>query len=694
LGYRVAISGIVLLVAGVMARPCPAEPSESPPSSAATADANSGDPKEILNLDIEQLARTPVVVPSMDIPVTSVTKEASTVGRSAAAIFVITPEMIRRSGATCIPEALRMAPGLDVAQINSNTWAISSRGFNGLFSDKLLVLIDGRTVYSPVDSGVYWDVQDVVLEDIERIEVIRGPGGTLWGANAVNGVINIITKNSKDTQGAYVSGGGGTVERSFETVRYGGQIGEDGNYRIYGKYFDRGDFFDPTMPANDAWNQGRFGFRADWNLDRDKANTFTVQGDHYQGTDGQDTLHTFTVPPYSAIHQGAAKNDGENILMRFRHVTDETSDWALQSYFDDFERLTDLNSERVKTFDVDFQYRLPLGDRHQITCGAGYRYIHYENPSADPFTLSDQQPEGSLFVASQFVQDEITLAPDLLALTLGCKLEQNNYTGLEYQPTARLLWTPDRTHSMWGAVSRAVRMPDPIDRNLFVTGPPVGGGLFPRELGDPGFQSETLIAYELGYRAQVTEQFSYDIATFYNTYNDLRAFQLLPVRPEFVPPPPHLILPLEFTNGSYGDAYGVELATNWSISETWRVSAQYTLLRMFIFAAPGNIPSINAGDNPKNQIYLRSSWNLRENVDFDLMFRYVDCLTNLNVPSYATMDLRLAWRPREHIELALVGQNLLQTYHYEWGQSRELAGLGWEVTEVPRSVYGMITWRH
>ena len=268
-----------------------AEEAANPNAGAGSAAAQSSDLEGLLNLPIDQLAKTPVVVPSMDVPVTSVTKEASTVGRSAAAVFVITNEMIRRSGATCIPEALRMAPGLDVARVNSNTWAITARGFNNSLANKLLVLIDGRTVYSPVFSGVYWDVQDVVLEDVDRIEVIRGPGGTLWGANAVNGVINIITKNAKDTQGAYITAGGGTTERSSETVRYGGKIGDDGYYRVYGKYFDRGPFYDPNQPANDAWNQGRFGFRSDWNLDRCKTNTLTVQGDHYVGRIGHRARH-------------------------------------------------------------------------------------------------------------------------------------------------------------------------------------------------------------------------------------------------------------------------------------------------------------------------------------------------------------------------------------------------------------------
>ena len=288
------------------------------------------DPEGILNLDIEQLAKTPVVVPSMDIPVTSVTKEASTVGRSAAAVFVITNEMIRRSGATCIPEALRMAPGLEVAQVNSNTWAITARGFNSAYANKMLVLIDGRSVYNPDFSGVFWNMEDVLLEDVERIEVIRGPGGTLWGANAVNGVINVITKNAKDTQGVYLMAGGGSHERMLDAFRYGGQIGEDLHYRVYGKYFDRGPGLDPTGQIGDSWQQGRFGFRADWQPDRDKSNALTIQGDHFVG----DTANSIIPMDFST----SERQTGENLLMRWRHVYDEDSDWTLQTYYDKFSR--------------------------------------------------------------------------------------------------------------------------------------------------------------------------------------------------------------------------------------------------------------------------------------------------------------------------------------------------------------------
>jgi iron complex outermembrane receptor protein len=679
----------ILLIPGTVLAQSAASPLTENSAGQASEQQPSGEGKKLADLDIEQLAKTPVVVPSMDIPVTSVTKEASTVGHSPAAIFVITPEMIRRSGATCIPEALRMVPGIEVARISSDTWAITCRGFNDRYANKLLVLIDGRTVYTPIFSGVYWDTQDVLMQDIERIEVIRGPGSTLWGANAVNGVINVITKKAKDTQGAFVSVGGGTEEKFNSAFRYGGKIGDDGYYRIYGKQFDRGTFYSPDGQPDDAWRQGRFGFRTDLNLDREKSNTLTVQGDHYTGASGYQDVLASTLPPYSVPIAGKEVVTGENVLARLRHVYDEDSDWVLQMYYDHYLRNGDITLEDVKTFDVDFQYRFPLSERQKITCGAGFRGIHDALPSTDDFTQHFTPTERTYNLTSQFIQDEISLVTDRLGLTLGLKMEQNDFTGLEVQPSARLLWSIDRRHSAWGAISRAIRTPSRAEDNLFRTSATPMPEVFSRIYGNPDEQSEEMMAYELGYRAQATEKYSWDIAAFYNVYDRLATPQAGEPFVEYDPWPPHGIYPLNVINRANAETYGIELAQNWSISEQWRLYAQYTYLQVSMH---NNYLEIREGVDPHNQVYLRSSWDLRDNLEFDLIGRYVDNLPDLAVPTYITMDLRLAWRPRKHLEIAAVGQNLLQNQHLEFnpGTSETSAG----VMEVPRGVYGTIAYQY
>jgi iron complex outermembrane recepter protein len=652
----------------------------------------SGQGPKLADLDIEQLAKTPVIVASMDIPVTSVSKQESTVGHSPAAIFVINPEMIRRSGATCIPEVLRMVPGMEVAHIDSNKWAITCRGFNGRYANKLLVLIDGRTVYTPVFSGVYWDTQDVVLEDIERIEVIRGPGGTLWGANAVNGVINVITKKAKDTQGAYVMAGGGTEEKLMDVFRYGGKIGDDGHYRVYGKHFDRGTFYDPNGDPEDAWRQGRFGFRTDMNLDHDNTNNLTVQGDYYTGASGFQNNLTIPDFPFTQPFNGKEQVSGENVLARFRHVYNEDSDWALQVYYDHYARSGGVLGQDVKTYDLDYQYRFPIGERHKITCGAGFRGIHDNLPSQDFFDIHFSPVQRTYNLTSQFLQDEITLAEDRWFLTLGTKLEQNDFTGFEVQPSARLLFTPDRRHSLWGAVSRAVRTPSRTEDNAVITFPPSVPGVFPRLYGNPDAQSEKLMAYEIGFRTQATDKFSWDIAAFYNVYTNL--WSVIQGNPftEIDPPPPHGILPLLYnnsTNLTSADTQGVELSANWSLSDTWRLYGQYTLLHMQIHQS--DIELLKIAD-PQNQVYLRSSWDLSRDLKFDMIARYVDSITELYVPSYISMDLRLGWRPRKNLELAVVGQNLLDNQHLEFNP--DIESLFTPSAEVPRGVYGTITYKY
>ncbi len=676
---------LCIAVPAAAAEPTPSSDPSTANQAGPQAGNSAGDGSKLLDLDVEQLAQTPVVAHSttplaMDEPVTSVTKEQSTLAHSAAAVFVITNEMIHRSGATCIPEALRMAPGLEVARVNTDTWAITARGFNSVYANQLLVLIDGRCVYNPDFSGVFWNMQDVLLEDVERIEVIRGPGGTLYGANAVNGVINIITKQAKDTQGAYASAGGGTYDRSMAAVRYGGHTG-DCYWRVYGKYFDRGPGADPQPPGSDEWHQQRVGFRADWDPGLEKKDLFTFQGDHFDGATANGVV--LTDPTIGELQLG------EDLLARWRHVYDEDRDWSLQTYYDRISRMSSVQAETVKTCDIDFQYRFPLGSRQSITCGAGYRNVDSYLTGGDQFGSYFPSPTFITNYTNQFVQDEITLVPDRWTCTLGCKLEQNPYTGLEYQPTARLLWTLDKQQSLWCAVSRAVRTPSRSEEQVVATLPATFPDVYPRAFGSDTLISEDLIAYEIGYRKQVSERFSYDVATFYNVYDHLiGAIQGSPFV-EIDPLPPHLIVPLVEANGGSAETYGVELAANFSLSQRWQIFAQYTFFEM---QTQANGLSLTEGDDPVNQVYLRSSWDLGEKWQFDLTGRYVDELAGLNVPSYLSMDLRLAWRPWTDWEVEVVGQNLLQSQHQEFAGGTAAAP-GME-TEVPRAVYGTVTWRH
>ncbi len=482
-------------------------------SSPAAADAGSSTIGELKQLNVEDL---------MNVEVTSVSRHPEKLLEAASAIQVITQEDIRRSGATSIPEALRLADNLQVAQKNSHDWAISARGFNTDLGNKLLVMIDGRTVYTPLYSGVFWDVQDYLLEDIDRIEVISGPGGAQWGANAVNGVINIITKSAADTQGVYAEAGGGSQPRDFAGARYGGQLGPDTAYRVYGKYFDRGDeVLANGEPESDAWRQSRAGFRIDSQASaRDK---LTLQGDVYDGSENEQT-------------GGASGVSGANVLGRWGRTLSEDSDLSLQSYLEQT-HLSDpvpplvlaglqfgpagVFFDDLTTYDVDFQHRFRLSERERITWGLGYRYTHDADVNAPGLGLSPAVLDQNLY--SAFVQDEVRLRSNL-SFTLGTKLEHNDYTGFEFEPDARLSWILNPSQSLWTAVSRAVRTPSRIDTDLTEGTPPYLEVL----KGSSDFTSEALIAYELGYRAQLNSQITTSVSTFYNQYNDVRSTSYTP----------------------------------------------------------------------------------------------------------------------------------------------------------------------
>jgi len=616
----------------------------------------------------------------MDQDVTSVSKAPQPLLQAPAAIQVITNDEIRRSGASSLPEALRLADNLEVDQDNAHDWNISARGFNADLGNKLLVLIDGRTVYSPLFSGVFWDAQNVMLEDLDRIEVISGPGGTLWGANAVNGVINVVTKSAQDTQGWYMEGGGGSSLRDFGGLRYGGTLAPNVYYRVYGSYFDRNnEVYTGGGGAQDAWSQGMGGFRIDTAGSAD--DQFTLQGEYYNGTAGDQAV------------PGTEVLSGDHVLGRWTHAFSSESSMSLQMYYDrtNYSQPTagfgvvepaGIFSDSLDTYDLDFQHYFNVGDRNKITWGGGYRFTHDQNDNSPSLDFYPDPLNQNLINA--FVQDEIKLQDDLY-FTLGTKVEHNDYTGFEVEPSGRLQWNITPKQMAWAAVSRAVRTPSRIDHDLYEpTGLPAP---LPQSLldGTTAFNSETLIAYELGYRAQVGENISGSLSTFYNEYSKIRS----------TTPTAGTVFPIYLQNNLEGTTYGLELSADYQMLDWWRWHAGYDFLKEDIHVVPGETDfthGVNETADPQNQVFLRSSMDLPQNIELDMGGRFIDSLTINNgptaatVPGYFELDARLAWHPSKNMEISIVGQNLLHDQHAEYGFPSPTQ------VQIERSVYGKIAW--
>jgi iron complex outermembrane receptor protein len=633
----------------------------------------------------------------MNMQVTSVSKRTQKVADAAAAVYVITQEDIRRSGATNIPEALRLAPGVQVARIDENKWAISARGFNGRFADKLLVLIDGRSVYTPLFSGVYWNVQDVMLEDVDRIEVIRGPGATLWGANAVNGVINIITKSARNTQAGLATMGGGNELRGFSNLRYGGTVNQDAAYRAYAKYFNVGSSRD-SIGGNgtDNWDSLRGGFRGDWNPSG--PDQVTLQGDMYRSHYGE----LLTIPslnaPYSSTFPNAGAISGGNILGRWAHDFGSSST-SLQVYFDNTNiSENSLFADHQNIFDIDFQHSFHLTDSQAVIWGVGYRSIGDSNDSS--FTVSLQPNHNQLNQFSGFGQDEISLFDRRVQLTLGTKLEHNDFTGLEVEPNARVLWNITPNQSVWTAVSRAVRTPALTERGLQLVSAviPPGGPGNPTPLaaeanvyGSNQFQSEDLLAYEVGYRVQVANNVSADIATFYNNYTHLRSAEPGAPFVQTDPAPLHLVVPFVASNKMHGGTYGAELFTEYKVIPRWKLSGSYSYLQMDIRKDATSLDPTPDNPNmssPRHQFYVRSSLDVFRKLEHDFTVRYVDELPGLSIPSYYSVDTHFSYALPHSYELSIGSQNLFNHQHLEFVPDF----INVSPTEVKRSIYGSITW--
>ena len=626
----------------------------------------------------------------MDIQVTSVSKRKENFSTAPSAIFVLTQEDIRRSGVNTIPEALRMVPGVQVAQIDSSTWAITARGFNSRFANKLLVMIDGRSVYTHVFAGVFWDEQDLVLEDVERIEVIRGPGGALWGANAVNGVINIITKKAQQTLGGQISAGTGNLDQAIGSIRYGEKIGENAAIRVWGKYYNRNNMDDlQGNSAPDEFETGRGGMRVDW--DASESNSFTFQGDVMVGEFAGKTSNAVVslVPPVSGNLVEDSQVRTANFLTRWKHRFSDTSDMALQLYYNRDHRNGRLLQELlVDTYDIDFQHRFQLGGRNEILWGLGHRFMHdsFENSIGISYF-----PDSSLnYISNAFIQDKITLIENELYLTIGSKFSINNFTGFEFQPNARLSWMLNDKHTVWAAVSRAVRTPSRSgDSGRFnagvVPGPAVGV-----IQGQLDFESEDLLASELGYRLRPHKRLFFDVATFVNIYRDGHSFE---VGTPFVNPLGFVELPVVSRNRLDGETYGVELAATWDATSWWRVSGAFTWFQMNLRKDPisTDINVVNVENNdPEFQWNIRSHINLPANWEFDQTLYYVDAIKSQQIRSYFRLDLRLGWRPSKNIDISIVGQNLLDSQHQEWGTVQVQTN---DRNLVERSVFGKVVFK-
>jgi iron complex outermembrane receptor protein len=567
---------------------------------------------DIGDLSLEELGR---------IPVTSVTGRPQPVQEAAASIFVITAEDIRRSAATSLPEALRLAPNLQVARINANQYAISARGFNNAIGNKLLVMIDGRTVYSPLFSGVFWDAQQVMLEDVDRIEVISGAGATLWGANAVNGVINVITRAAQDTQGLLVTGhGGGSGNEA--SVRFGDRF-DGGSWRAYATQSDRSHTTLPSGNAiDDHQDRQQAGFRTDWH---GVADTATVQGDLYQaGGDGQTAT--------------SADMSGANLLARWHHDLADGSNWQLQGWFDQASRDEAVEiHDHVRTVDLQFDHAPALGKDHQLIWGLGYRYAIDET---DPTALVAFIPGTRVLRwANIFVQEEYR-ASDRLRLTGGAKVETNVYTRPEFLPTLRATYDLGAPGSLWVSASRAVRAPARLDRDFYFPAKPpyvIEGG--------PSFESEVANVFELGLRGQRPSGISYSVTAFHDQYQKLRAGQSAPTT---------------IDNLAWGGVSGVEAWGNADLARDWRVSVGWTALRESLRASPlaGADSVANLGDDPRQQWSIRSTSRLAPTVDFDFSIRHVASLPEPAVPAYTAADLRIAWQWLPSLNVSALAQEL------------------------------------
>jgi iron complex outermembrane receptor protein len=662
----------------------------------------------------------------MQVDVTSVSRKEQKLSRTPAAVYVLTQEAIQRSSATNIPDLLRIVPGVQVAQVDANRWAISVRGFNGVYSSKLLVLVDGRTVYTPTFSGVYWDQLDIPFDSIERVEVVRGPGGTVWGANAVNGVIDIITKDSRDTQGARIEAGGGSHQNGDFEGRFGGTLGSLGTYRVAGDIHSFNSL--PTvsgLDGNDGWHQEHASARADLHLT--SKDSLMLEADATAANGSQTVLRT-GVPVFESSPQDLSSRS-YSVLGRWAHSYSDHSDTSLQVYGSGYSRNDTGTTDRVGTLDFDFQNHTQFGSRNDVVWGAGYRFVSDDltNQASEVASFATigvfvrlSPPAKKYSLLSTFLQDEISITPTL-ALTVGSKFERNAFSGFQYEPSARLAWAPTDTTTWWIAVSQAVEQPSRVDTGLEgqVQPTPLFPGISMAEeyLGNPRLHSETVRDYEIGYRVMPLKNVSLDLTSFYSFYSDLQNAQLLPLTA--VPQMDSsllLTLGLQFANGLKAQDYGAEASVTWNVGPRWKLTGTYAWLQedltgptaavspaatasLTAVFPPPYVSAIMAGLNatnlghdtrrtgPPQQSGIQSYFDINARASFDTSVYYMGALSEIGIPAYVRLDSLLRYKFPRGVEASLVGQNLLQAAHIEFAGATQIVS-----TEAARSIFGRIAW--
>jgi iron complex outermembrane receptor protein len=630
----------------------------------------------------------------MNIDVTSASKKEQKLSQVPAAIFVITKEDIRRSGANNIPDLLRMAPGMDVAQVDANVWAISARGFNGEYASTLLVLVDGRSVYTPTFSGVYWSAQAVPLDSIERIEIIRGPGAAIWGANAVDGVINIITKSARDMQGGAAAVTGGTLDRGSGMASYGGLIGARSAYRVYTDGFEMGPYLTPDhQSAKDDWRRVHGGFRLD--TDFSAKDSLTVEGEALTGNSGEMLTSIVSIsPPVNAVLAARDFFSGWSVLARWKRAASTRSETSLQAYFDRSSRGDGTYGIGLNTFDLDFQHHAGWGRRQDLVWGLGFRAS--ADQIAQTLRISMNPADLTALLFSAFLQDEIAIRPSRLYLNLGSKFEHEHYNGFNWQPTARITWTPEEKDMFWTAMSAAESTPSQVDASIrFNNNVFPGPGNIPALVslfGNPKARNERLTAIEAGYRTQRSSELSFDAAAFFNQYRDVISEESGSPVLEANPPPEHLLIPVYIANGTHGETHGIEIFANVKLASRWTLSPGYAFLTMHLrpnaWSTDVATPANYEGGSPNHQVQVRSQVNLSGHWQWTTSAYFVGRLSAPNIPSYTRLDTNLAWQLSDQISVGLVGQNLVKSYHQEFS-GPDLSVLP---SLVRRSAYARITW--